>query len=146
MIENDSVSVIYASHVLEYFTDAESFRVLHEWRNKLKTGGILRLAVPNFLALIEVYQQTSSLELISGPILGIWRVSEEKYIQHKALYNFRKLADRLYHIGFIAVREWNWREVFVDELKDFDDYSQAYVPHMNKEHGKLISLNIEAIK
>ena len=26
------------------------------------------------------------------------------------------------------------------------DFSQAYVPHMDKEHGRLISLNVEALK
>ena len=30
--------------------------------------------------------------------------------------------------------------------KDYDDYSQAYVPHMDKENGLLISLNVEATK
>jgi hypothetical protein len=28
----------------------------------------------------------------------------------------------------------------------FDDHSQAYIPHMDKENGTLISLNIETIK
>ena len=29
---------------------------------------------------------------------------------------------------------------------DYDDYSQAYYPHMDKDNGILISLNVEAIK
>jgi hypothetical protein len=29
---------------------------------------------------------------------------------------------------------------------EFDDHSQAYLPHMDKENGTLISLNIEAVK
>ena len=38
---------------------------------------------------------------------------------------------------------WDWRKV--DHGK-FDDHSQAYIPHMQKETGTLISLNIEAVK
>ena len=30
--------------------------------------------------------------------------------------------------------------------KDYDDYSQAYIPHMDKERGILISLNVEATR
>ena len=48
--------------------------------------------------------------------------------------------------GFRHVRRWDWRKVFVGEDEGFDDYSQAYVPHMDKEHGTLISLNVEAEK
>jgi hypothetical protein len=36
--------------------------------------------------------------------------------------------------------------VFRGELAGFDDYSQAYIPHMDKEGGRLISLNLEAEK
>ena len=46
---------IYASHVLEYFDRNDVINVLDEWRRVLKPGGILRLAVPNFPKLIEVY-------------------------------------------------------------------------------------------
>ena len=30
--------------------------------------------------------------------------------------------------------------------KNFDDYSQAYIPHMEKNTGLLMSLNVEAYK
>ena len=36
-----------------------------------------------------------------------------------------------------------WRET---EHSQFDDHSQAYVPHMDKENGVLISLNVECNK
>jgi len=26
-----------------------------------------------------------------------------------------------------------------------DDFSQAYLPHMDKEHGTLVSLNLEGV-
>jgi predicted SAM-dependent methyltransferase len=146
MIANESVEIIYASHVLEYFTDMESISVLTEWHNKLCPGGILRIAVPDFEALVEVYKKTRQIELISGTIFGRWQTTDGNLIFHKALYNMGKLANRLFDIGFKSVRRWDWREVFVGELAGFDDYSQAYIPHMDKEDGTLISLNIEAIK
>ena len=38
---------------------------------------------------------------------------------------------------------YDWRQTL---HKDHDDFSQAYVPHMDKEKGLLISLNVEADK
>lgn len=46
-------------------------------------------------------------------------------------------------VGFENVRRYNWRET---EHALIDDYSQAYIPHMDKENGILISLNIECSK
>ena len=38
------------------------------------------------------------------------------------------------------MQQWDWREV--DHGK-YDDHSQAYYPHMDKENGIAVSLNIE---
>lgn len=46
--EENTVDIIYASHVFEYFDREECVNVLQKWKNVLKPGGILRLAVPNF--------------------------------------------------------------------------------------------------
>jgi len=44
--------------------------------------------------------------------------------------------------GFVHIR-YDWRQTI---HKDYDDVSPAYIPHMDKEHGILISLNVEAEK
>ena len=46
--KDDTVDLIYASHVLEYFDIVEVKEVLREWRRVLKPGGELRIAVPDF--------------------------------------------------------------------------------------------------
>ena len=58
MFQDNSAELIYASHVFEYFDRQQATTVLAEWRRVLKSGGILRLAVPDFPALIEVYKRT----------------------------------------------------------------------------------------
>ena len=67
---DSSVELIYCSHALEYFNRDEARRVLAEWYRALKPGGILRLAVPDFKALIKVYQQTGELSCVLGPLYG----------------------------------------------------------------------------
>jgi len=146
MLEDESVSTIYASHVFEYFSKVEAPVVLAEWRRVLVLGGSLQLAVPDFNALFDVYNETHDLSLILGPIYGIWEIAPEIMVQHKTGYDFNSLCALLIRNGFKSVQTWDWKEFFTAELGGFDDYSQAYIPHMKKDSGKLISLNVLAIK
>lgn len=147
MFQDSTANMIYASHVLEYFSREEVVDVLREWRRVLKPRGILRLAVPNFEALIEVYKNSYSIDLIRGSLYGEWKIpGTDKIVYHKTVYDLFSLRTLLKKVGFINIKEWNWKNIFVGEHEGFDDYSQAYVPHMDKENGILISLNMEATK
>ena len=53
----DSVVEIRASHILEHFAEAEVLDVLTEWVRVLKPGGRIRLAVPDFGAVVGLYPQ-----------------------------------------------------------------------------------------
>ena len=55
----------------------------------------------------------------------------------------KKITELLIDSGFSDIKEWDWRKT---EHSDIDDYSQAYLPHMDKENGLLMSMNIEATK
>ena len=147
MFAESSVDLIYASHLLEYYDRLSVKEVLNEWMRVLKVGGILRIAVPDFETLVQVYIKYKNLDLILGPLFGRWQnPGSNSVIYHKTVYDFPSLKDLLESSGFKNIRKWNWREVFSNELEGFDDYSQAYIPHMQKENGLLISLNVEAEK
>ena len=146
MFTDDSAELIYACHVLEYFDRTEALDVLREWRRVLVPTGVLRVAVPDFAALAEVYRETSNLALIHGPLYGAWKVvgpDGPAGLYHRTVYDFDSLRSTLQSAGFREVRRYDWRDTV---HKDFDDYSQAYIPHMDKEAGRLISLNVEAVK
>jgi predicted SAM-dependent methyltransferase len=140
--QNDIVDVIYASHVIEYFDRDEIKVLLSEWKRVLRPGGILRIAVPDFLKLMWVYQDTKDLNKILGPLFGKMTMGDA-LIYHKTVYDFNSLKELLETLGFHDIIHYNWKET---EHAQFDDHSQAYYPHMDKENGLLISLNVEAVK
>jgi hypothetical protein len=84
----------------------------------------------------------AGLDKILGPLYGRMEING-KYIYHKTVYDFVSLKKVLEEAGFKNVRKYDWRKTI---HKDYDDHSQAYYPHMQKETGILISLNVEATK
>lgn len=147
MFANNSADFIYSCHNFEYFDRDEAINVLKEWNRVLKSNGILRMAVPNFEAIVQVYLKYKDLDHkgILGPLYGKWQVQNNKevsFIYHKTVYDFQSLKKNLENAGFINVRKYNPKEVFPE---DYDDHSMAYIPHMDK-NGILVSLNIECEK
>ena len=144
--DDNSVSIIYASHILEHFFLHEVDQILSEWYRVLRSEGVLRLSVPDFEKLVFVYNKYKDIRLIMGPLYGKGVIIGANETPHRFVYDEATLRKLLREAGFNNITRWDWRKVFVGELKDFDDYSQAYIPHMDKKNGELISLNIEAYK
>lgn len=142
-IADESAELIYSSHMFEYWDRQEAKTVLAEWRRVLAPGGTLRIAVPDFDKLIEVYKMTGDLDKILGPLFGRMEVGLDKPIYHKTTYSFDSMRVLLENSGFRDVRRYDWRAVLPE---GFDDHSQAYFPHMAKESGLLVSLNLEATR
>lgn len=140
MIPDNSVSLIYNCHVLEHFRRHDVDRVLREWHRVLQPGGTLRTSVPDFEGICQVYTRTKDLSLVIGPVFGR---QDYLYNIHYNTFDFTTLKKYLEEAGFAKVRRYNWQDT---EHADIDDYSQAYIPHMDKENGVLISLNVEADK
>jgi len=142
-MQDNSVSLIYASHILEHFGRNEYKSVLKEWFRVLEPGGILRLAVPDFSACAEIYYENGLADGLSGLVGLIIGGQRNEHDFHKMIFDEEFLSRELLAIGFREVRRWDWRTT---EHVEVDDYSQAYLPHLDKDTGKLMSLNIEAVK
>lgn len=139
MLLDGSASAIYVCHALEHFLRREVKRVLAEWFRILRPGtGVLRLAVPDFAAIAEEYCTNRNLNEVIGLLFGR---QDGLYGFHNAVYDETVLTDLLTSVGYVNVRRYDWRST---EHAWLDDFSQAYLPHMNKDTGRLMSLNIEA--
>jgi predicted SAM-dependent methyltransferase len=134
MFPDGSADLIYACHVLEHFGRWRIPDVLREWHRVLRSGGTLRLSVPDFAAICETYSETGDMTLIYGLLHGRQDYPENT---HCFSFDFRLLRAYLEEAGFVAVRRYDVRDTV---HRDHDDYSQAYV------NGRLMSLNVEADK
>ena len=141
--EDSTVSLIYASHVFEYFDREEGEELLRKWHTKLKPGGVIRLAVPDFQQMARLYAfENMPLSKFLGPLYGKMPMGD-KVIYHKTVYDFVSLQILLRTCSFREICKYDWQGT---EHAQFDDHSQAYIPHMDKENGTLISLNVQAVK
>lgn len=138
----ENVDLIYASHLISYFDHGTLNKLLQYWRSKLSLGGILRLAVPDFKKICYLYTHNWELKYFTGPLYGKM-LCNEKTIFHKTCFDESTLTEILKENNFRNIRLWDHRKV---DHGVYDDHSQAYIPHMDKENGTLISLNIECEK
>jgi predicted SAM-dependent methyltransferase len=140
MIEDLSVSEIYACHILEHVERNEVVSVLREWNRVLKVGGILRVAVPDFEAVVAEYQENKDLQCFQGLLYG---GQTYNYNYHHVAFDYIVLKQFLLEAGISDVDRYDWRD-FLPE--GYDDYSRAYLPHLDFEKGRLMSLNVIARK
>ena len=139
VFSNKYADLIYASHVLEHIGHGNSFKVLKEWYRVLKEVGILRLSVPDFDKLIEVYSvEERDIQAIMCPLMGGQGYA---YNFHKCVFNEKYLTELLLSVGFREVRMWNPEEV---ELHTFDDWASRPIEIKGKKYP--ISLNLNSAK
>ena len=129
---NDNVAEeVYACHVLEHIPRPDVLPTLREWKRVLMPGGILRVAVPNFLSVHKLYGQNVPLWRLIGLLCGRQDYPENT---HYMVYDYDYLAWMLAEAGFYDIKRWNPDAVLP---ADYDDYSKA------KIDGRSVSLNVE---
>lgn len=135
MLESNSCSVIYSSHVMEHLGyDKALPRALSECHRVLKAGGIFLVSVPNLEALSSLFidesmtaeEQYSIMQVMYGG-----RVDE--YDVHLAGFSFKILSKYLDDAGFVTMRR-------IGNFGLFQDASTVMFRNVP------ISLNVVAVK
>jgi predicted SAM-dependent methyltransferase len=136
---DDSVDLVYACHCLEHFSHRQVLNVLKEWRRVLKMGGILRLSVPDFNSMVELYLAAGrDIQYVLAPLTG---GQDYKYNFHKTIFNEEFLSRLFFEAGFVQVQRWAPGS---SEMTTFDDWSGRVIPFNDRAFP--ISLNLEAVK
>jgi len=137
-----SVDRIYSCAAIEHFGRREWTAVLGEWARVLKPGAELKVSTADFESAIARYGVKHNLEELLGLLIG---GQKDDYDWHGMIFDFDTLRAGLERAGFDEVRRYDWRHADVGRL-GIDDFSQAYLPHMDKENGQLMMLNVAAVR
>ena len=137
-----TIDMVYSCSAIEHFGRREWIGVLQEWARVLRPGGLLRLSTADFDAAVARYQETGNLPELLGLLIG---GQKDDYDWHGMIFNFEELSKGLMTAGFGNIHRYDWRETDIGKL-GIDDYSQAYLPHMDKQNGRLMMLNVEATR
>ena len=112
--DDESVDEIRASHVLEHFGWRESVEVIKEWARVLKTGGRMRIAVPDFRFIAEQYNHADDngnsgdhaakmRSLLFGYTMG-GQTDENDF--HKSAWDEGRLGGIMRSEGIHCIRRW----------------------------------------
>jgi len=108
--KNDSVDVIYSSHMLEHLGKKEACFFLEEARRVLRHGGVIRLAVPDLKCLVNNYLEDEDADnFVEATFLAISRENtaagklREFFVgprNHRWMYDGLSLCKLLESCGF----------------------------------------------
>lgn len=102
--KGNSVDLIYVSHCLEHLEIVEVPKALAEWFRVLKPGGLLRIAVPDFDAIMRMYECSGgSIPAIQYVLLG---GQDYLFNFHKSVFNESHLRGLLAAAGFAGICKW----------------------------------------
>jgi len=148
----NSVDLIYSCSMIEHFgknNKLEFFRytswkdVLQYWYKLLKPSGELYISVPDFEAICKEYLKNGNLSELIGITIGGQKNNEDL---HGMLFDFKILSQEMEKIGYKKIQRYNWKEFEAFSIEGFDDFSAAYLPHMDFENGRLMMLNVKGEK
>ncbi len=97
-----SVTEIRASHVLEHFPFAEVPLVIKNWAAKLKPGGVMKIAVPDFAFIAKSYLDGDNVPV------EMYAMGSQTDIDdyHRALFDAQTLRDLFTDAGLTDIRPW----------------------------------------
>lgn len=96
---NNSVSMIYSSHLLEHFKYSDLENFLKECLRILKAGGVFSAAVPNARLYLEAYQNPTNF----NPAL---------YCRNELAYNYNSKID---YVNYMAYMDGHHHYMFDEE-------------------------------
>jgi predicted SAM-dependent methyltransferase len=123
--DDESVDIIYTSHTLEHFSRQEGTRFLKECHRVLRSGGILRVVVPDLEAIISDYTSgKTDADMFLDELyvvcdtsgMGLFKrlLAKQIHFPHKCMYDTKTLLARLRDTGFQAES----MDAFESEISD----------------------------
>lgn len=107
-IPDNSVDAIVSSHTLEHFSHTQTREVLAHWISKLKPGGYIKIAVPNFEWIAKNYLEGRPINS-QGYTMGGHIDGNDR---HGAIFDRESLFELMIMLGLERIGNWK------SDLKD----------------------------
>lgn len=98
----ETVAEIRASHLLEHFPHGKVQEVLKHWVSRLRPGGLLRIAVPDFRWICENYLAHKPVN-VQGYTMG-GQCNDSDY--HHAVFDEDLLKELMINVGLERIGRW----------------------------------------
>lgn len=112
--ESETVDEIRASHILEHFSKSEVENVLKSWVDKLRPGGVLKIAVPDFRKIASRY--VSGEPSKHNTVHYIVGGQDDSNDYHKMIFDEDSLSQYLTAAGLENITKWT------SEIEDCASY------------------------
>lgn len=133
-IPDESVKLLYCSHVLEHLTLAELRRSLHNCYRHLQPGGIFRFVLPDLEYMSQQYVNSpdpdAALEFMRLTFMGIENRNRnfkgflKEWIgnsQHLWMWDYKSLSRELSAVGFQEIRRAQLGDSGIAEFSDLEN-------------------------
>lgn len=132
-IGND-IDVVCSEHMLEHVTAAEAYSLLKDCFNRMKSGGEIKICVPDFYKLAKAYidedydhfqpiryssPNNNLMEFVTYSLFGEG---------HKFMYDINSLCDLLDSVGFLSAPDDFDPKYFSAERRQFSCYARGFKP------------------
>lgn len=131
--QDNSVDYIFNEHFLEHLTLEEAQKSMKDFMRVLKKGGVMRIAMPNLVDVVELYNNPNwkSEAFLKKFGLDFVKTKAElininfRWWGHKWLYDWEELERRLNEAGFNKVKKCKLRQSTHNELQNLETRDQS---------------------
>ena len=148
--KENSVDIVYASHLFEHLTLNSAELFLKESYRCLRPGGVIRVVVPDLYKICKRYIDSYESDGEADPTQFImWAINMhregqygsklgwfKKFVlewqgyphQHKYMYDEKSLTKKMEEHGFVNIRSLSYGESqYIPEIKDVEGHKELYL-------------------
>lgn len=118
-IKDQTADFIYSSHFLEHLFKRDAERLLTDCYRALKSGGIIRVSIPDLEYAISLYARGERKQMLEA---YFFVEDKESFLaRHKYMYDYELLKNLLMRIGFSNVVRCAYQEGQTPDIRRLDN-------------------------
>lgn len=131
--DDNSVDFIFHEHFIEHLTVEEGQKIIKDLMRVLKPGGVMRIATPDLVSIVNKYQNISIEDdpVIKKYSLEFIKTRAERINNsfrnwgHKWMYDFEELERRLKEAGCRKIKKCELRKSRYRELSNLETREES---------------------